>query len=70
MVRLTEAAAKYDMNVHVHSIGDASTKAWIDAFAEADEAIGNFDMRNALAHLHIVRQEDIKRIAEHFILFS
>ena len=38
MVRLTEAAAKYDMNVHVHSIGDASTKAWIDAFAEIEKA--------------------------------
>ena len=68
MVRLTEAAAQYDMNVHVHSIGDASTKAWIDAFAEAEEATGNFDMRNALAHLHIVRQEDIKRIADYNIM--
>ncbi len=68
MVRLTKAAAKHDMNVHVHSIGDASTKAWIDAFAEAEEATGNFDMRNALAHLHIVRAEDVKRIADYDIM--
>lgn len=68
MVRLTKAAAKYDMNIHVHSIGDASTKAWIDAFAEVEEATGNFDMRNALAHLHIVRKEDVKRIADYNIM--
>ncbi|MBP3232593.1 MAG: amidohydrolase family protein [Anaerovibrio sp.] len=68
MVRLIKAAEKHNMNVHVHSIGDASTKAWIDAFAEAEEATGNFDMRNALAHLHIVRKEDVKRIADYNIM--
>lgn len=68
MVRLTKAAAKHNMNVHVHSIGDRSTKAWIDAFAEAEEETGCFDMRNALAHLHVVRKEDIKRIADYNIM--
>ncbi|MBQ9406710.1 MAG: amidohydrolase family protein [Desulfovibrio sp.] len=68
MVRLTKAAEQHNMNVHVHSIGDASTKAWIDAFADAEEETGNFDMRNALAHLHIVRKEDIKRIADYNIM--
>lgn len=68
MVRLTKAAANHNMNVHVHSIGDASTKAWVDAFAEAEEATGKFDMRNALAHLHIVRKEDYKRIADYNVM--
>ncbi len=68
MIRLIKAAEKHNMNVHVHSIGDASTKAWTDAFAEAEEATGNFDMRNALAHLHIVRKEDVKRIADYNIM--
>lgn len=68
MLRLTKAAASHNMNVHVHSIGDASTKAWIDAFARAEEETGNFDMRNALAHLHIVRKEDYKRIADYNIM--
>ncbi len=68
MVRLIKAAEKHNMNVHVHSIGDASTKAWVDAFAEAEEATGNFDMRNALAHLQIVRKEDIKRMADYNIM--
>ena len=54
MVRLIRAAEKYDMNVHIHSMGDASTRAWINAIAEVEEETDNFDMRNALAHLHMV----------------
>ncbi len=68
MVRLLKAANNYGFNVHVHSIGDAATKAWVDAIAEAEEDTGNFDMRNCLAHLHIVRKEDIKRIADYNIM--
>ena len=68
MVRLTKAAANHNMNVHVHSIGDASTRAWINAFAEAEEETGYFDMRNALAHLHIVHKDDYKRIADYNVM--
>lgn len=68
MVRLTKVAEKHNMNVHVHSIGDAATKAWVDAFAEVEEATGDFDMRNALAHLQVVREEDIKRIADYNVM--
>ncbi len=68
MVRLLKAAEKHNMNVHVHTIGDAAVKAWVDAIAEAEEATGDFDMRNALAHLHIVRKEDIKRMADYNII--
>ncbi|MCR4676003.1 MAG: amidohydrolase family protein [Sphaerochaetaceae bacterium] len=68
MVRLLKAASKHGMNVHVHSIGDASTKAWVDAIAEAETATGNMDMRNALAHLHMVRQEDVGRFADYNIV--
>ena len=68
MVRLIKAAEKHNMNVHVHTIGDAAVKAWVDAIAEAEEATGDFDMRNALAHLQSVRPEDIKRMAEYNIM--
>ncbi|MCR5731389.1 MAG: amidohydrolase [Sphaerochaetaceae bacterium] len=68
MVRLLKAASDHKMNVHVHSIGDASTKAWVDAIAEAEKATGNMDMRNSLAHLHIVRKEDVKRFADYNIV--
>ena len=68
MVRLTKAAANHNLNVHVHSIGDASTRAWLNAFAEAEEETGYFDMRNALAHLHIVHKDDYKRIADYNVM--
>ncbi|MCR5011490.1 MAG: amidohydrolase [Lachnospiraceae bacterium] len=68
MVRLVKAAAKHNMNVHVHTIGDAAVRAWVDAIAEAEEETGIFDMRNALAHLQAVKPEDIKRIAEYNIV--
>ena len=68
MVRVVKAAAAHDLNVHVHSIGDGATKAWIDAFAEAQSETGNFDMRNALAHLQEVTAEDVKRIGEYNIM--
>ena len=68
MVRLVKAASAHDMNVHVHSIGDGATRAWIDAIAEAQSETGNFDMRNALAHLQEVTPEDVKRIGEYNIM--
>ncbi len=68
MVRLIKAAEKQNMNVHVHTIGDAAVKAWVDAIAEAEEATGNFDMRNALAHLQAVNSREIKRMAEYNIM--
>ena len=68
MVRLVKAAAAHDLNVHVHSIGDGATRAWIDAFAQAQTEVGNFDMRNALAHLQEVTPEDVKRIGEYNVM--
>ncbi|MCR4611717.1 MAG: amidohydrolase [Lachnospiraceae bacterium] len=68
MVRLVKAAASHDMNVHVHTIGDAAIRAWVKAIAEAEEETGNFDMRNALAHLQSVQPDDIKRFADYNIM--
>lgn len=68
MVRLIKAANSHGMNVHVHTIGDAAVHAWVDAIAEAEEETGNFDMRNALAHLQAVHPDDIRRIAEYNIM--
>ncbi len=68
MVRLVKAAEKHNMNVHIHTIGDAASKAWAEAISEAEEATGNFDMRNALAHLQSVKPDVIKRIADYNIM--
>ncbi len=68
MVRLINAASKHHMNVHVHAIGNASSKAWVDAFAEAAEATGDFDQRNAIAHLQAVDPDVIRRFGEYNII--
>lgn len=68
MVRLVKAAEKHNMNVHIHTIGDAASKAWAEAISEAEEATGNFDMRNALAHLQSVKPDVIKRMADYNIM--
>ena len=68
MVRLVKAAAAHGMNVHVHSVGDGATRAWIDAFAQAQAETGNFDMRNALAHLQEMTPEDVKRMGEYNVM--
>ncbi len=68
MVRIIKAASEHNMNIHVHTIGDAAVKAWVDAIAEAEEETGNFDMRNALAHLQAVKPDEIRRMAEYNIM--
>ena len=68
MVRLVKAAAAKKMNVHVHSVGDGATHAWIDAFAQAQTEVGDLDMRNALAHLQEVTPEDVKRMGEYNVM--
>ncbi len=68
MVRLIVAADKHGMNVHVHTIGDRAIRAWLDAFAEAQEITGDFDQRNAMAHLQCAHPEDVKRIADYNIM--
>ncbi len=68
MVRLLKQASKHNMNVHVHTIGDAAIKAWVDAIAEAEEETGNFDMRNSLAHLQVVQPDELRRFGEYNIV--
>ena len=64
MVELIAEAGKNDLAVHAHSEGDGATKFFLDCIEEAQKISGNKDQRNAIAHLHFVRQEDIKRMAD------
>jgi predicted amidohydrolase YtcJ len=50
--------------IHVHSIGDASTRQVLDAFAFAVEKNGAGDYRNIITHLQLVDPADIARFAE------
>jgi len=67
MVRLVKASSEHGFSVHVHALADAAVRAWVDAMAEAEEATGNFDMRNTLAHLQQVQPDDVKRMADYNI---
>ncbi|MBQ0064125.1 MAG: amidohydrolase, partial [Firmicutes bacterium] len=64
LVELYTQAAIHNMNVHVHSVGDGAIHCHLDAIEEAIKATGKTDMRNALAHLQIVKKEDIQRFAD------
>lgn len=64
MVELFMEAAKNDMFVHIHSLGDGATKFLLDALEEARAKDGRYDQRNAVAHLENVREEDILRFGQ------
>ena len=49
------------LTVHIHSIGEASTKMALDAFEKAQATP---EMRNAITHLQLVNPEDIPRMAK------
>ncbi len=53
-----------DFQIHVHSIGDASTRQVLDAFAYALTQNGPGDYRNLITHLQLVDPTDIPRFAE------
>lgn len=64
MIELIAEAGKYNLAVHSHSEGDGATKFFLDCIEEAQKISGNKDQRNAAAHLHFVRQEDVQRFAD------
>lgn len=52
------------IQIHVHSIGDASTRITLDGFAYARQQNGPRDSRNIITHLQLVNPADIDRMAE------
>lgn len=64
LVQLYIAASNANMNVHVHTVGDAAIHCNLDAIEEAIKTTGKMDQRFALAHLQVVKKEDIKRFAD------
>ena len=50
-------------NIHVHAIGDAAVKETVDALEKAQCKVPG-DHRNCITHLQVVRDEDIKRMAD------
>lgn len=64
MVELLTTSQKYGLSVHVHSEGDGATHFMLDCIEKAQEITGDKDQRNMLAHLHLVSDEDIQRMAD------
>jgi predicted amidohydrolase YtcJ len=55
------AADKAGFQLHVHSIGDASTRVILDSFEQLQKENGVRDARHSLVHLQLVNDEDIER---------
>lgn len=62
MVQLLVAASKKGMPVHVHSEGDGATHFMLGCIEKAQETTKDYDQRNVLAHLHLVSDEDIRKM--------
>ena len=56
------------MNAHFHSIGDAATKTAVEAIIKAQNQTGIKDKRNTIAHLQVVRPEDIELMGQNNIV--
>ena len=58
-------AAKLGLQIHVHSIGDASTRHVLDNFEYMEEKVpGGRDLRNSITHLQLVAPSDLPRFKE------
>ena len=64
MARLITAADKYGMFVHAHCIGDAAAKMFADSVEKSVAETGNYDQRNAAAHLQLITKDDIERFGK------
>jgi predicted amidohydrolase YtcJ len=62
--RMCVALDRAGFQIHVHSIGDASTRVTLDGFAEARRQNGRRDSRHSITHLQLVNEADIDRFAE------
>lgn len=61
---LVLAAHKRGLPTHTHTIGDGAVKKMLDAIEYAKNTTGNFTIRDMLAHIELIRPQDIKRFAK------
>lgn len=64
MKQLAMKAAEKNLFIHTHCIGDAATKYVVDGIEAARKIDGRYDQRNCIAHLQIIKDEEIKRMAD------
>ena len=68
LVDLVKSANEAGLYVHLHTIGDGAVKFAVDAIEEAQMQTGIYNARNCMAHLQIVRPEDVRRMADNNII--
>lgn len=68
LARLITAADKYGMLVHAHTLGDGAVHTFADAVEKSVKETGNYDQRNAAAHLQFITEEDKKRFGKYGIV--
>ena len=68
LARLITAADKYDMLVHGHAMGDGAAHMFADAVEKSVQETGNYDQRNAAAHLQFITEEDKERFGKYGIV--
>lgn len=61
---VVEESAKAGFMVHCHTVGDGAVDFTLDCIEEGRKACPSFDMRNGLAHLQVVRADQMDRIAK------
>ena len=66
--KLVLSANKAGLAVHTHAIGDKASKMILDAYQYAETQTCDFDRRNVVCHLQIIRPEDIKRCADYNVI--
>lgn len=62
--RYVTALDKAGFGVHMHSIGDRSTRVGLDALEAARASNGNTGIPHTFAHLQVVHPDDQKRLGE------
>ncbi len=63
-----EESFKRGLGVHIHSVGDEATRIAVAAAVETRETICDFGQRIILAHLQLVRPEEIAKFGEYQII--
>ncbi len=58
---------KRGYQIHVHAIGDRAVKSTIDSFEKAYKLNGKRDGRHIIAHVQLIKEDQIKRVKENGI---
>lgn len=61
---LVLSAHRHGLPTHTHTIGDGAVRYMLDAIEHSKKITGNMNIRDMLAHIELVKPEDVKRFAK------